>query len=321
MATTTEGQATTDGQASGPSRLATWHQEALAAAVKWPWLSDATDRVSAVVEPVYDRFRDNPLLELMHGGRWAGHALHPALSDLPIGFWSASVVLDALGQDVRADGHRMDPAATLSAAGLVSAVAAAATGVADWSVSDGEDRKVGLLHGLLNSAAVVLQGASLAARLSGRRGPAKALGLSSMAVTTAAAFVGGHLVMGRAAMVNRVADHTGPTRWVRAMALDDLPDGGVAGAEVDGRKVLLHRAGDTVHALDDMCTHAGALLSRGEVAGCVVTCPLHFSRFDVRDGHVVRGPAHHPQPVLPARVRNGGIEVRGSLPKPRRKSN
>ncbi|HST64403.1 MAG TPA: non-heme iron oxygenase ferredoxin subunit, partial [Mycobacteriales bacterium] len=127
----------------------------------------------------------------------------------------------------------------------------------------------------------------------------------------------GHLVQGRAVMVNRVAATAGPTRWVRAVPDDELTDGGTLGIEVEGRKVLLHRAGAEVRALDDLCSHAGALLSRGEVAGCVVTCPLHGSRFDLRDGHVVRGPAHHPQPVLPARVRNGWIEVRGSLPRSR----
>jgi nitrite reductase/ring-hydroxylating ferredoxin subunit len=54
------------------------------------------------------------------------------------------------------------------------------------------------------------------------------------------------------------------------------------------------------------------------VVDCVVTCPLHESQFDVRDGHIVRGPAHHPQPALPSRVRNGFIEVRGSQPGRRR---
>ena len=119
-------------------------------------------------------------------------------------------------------------------------------------------------------------------------------------------------------MVNRVAAHTGPTRWVRALASADLGEGGVRGVEVDGRKVLLHRAGSEVHALDDVCSHAGALLSRGAVEGCVVTCPLHESRFDLRDGRILRGPAHHPQPALPARERTDWIEVRGTAPRPRR---
>ena len=301
------------------SRLTTWHQELFTEVARWPWLAKLTDDVSAVVQPVYDRFRDNLALELMHGGRWAGHALHPALSDLPIGLWSGALVLDVLGKDDdRSDGARMDAAATLSAVGLASAVATAATGVADWTVSDGEDRRVGLFHGLLNGAAAALQAASLAARLTGHRRPAKVLGATSMAVTTAAAYVGGHLVQGRALMVNRVVGASGPTRWVRVMAETDLPEGRPTGVDVEGRHVLLHRGNGQVHAVDNICTHAGAVLSRGEVDGCIVTCPLHGSRFDLRDGHIVRGPAHHPQPALPTRVRNGWIEVRGSQPRSRR---
>ena len=118
-------------------------------------------------------------------------------------------------------------------------------------------------------------------------------------------------------MVNRVAASTGPSRWVRAIADADLRDGGTVGVDVEGRKVLLHRTGGRLYAVDDVCSHAGALLSRGQVDGCVVTCPLHGSRFDLRDGRIVRGPAHHPQPALPVRVRNGWIEVRGSQPRPR----
>jgi nitrite reductase/ring-hydroxylating ferredoxin subunit len=299
------------------SRLATWHQDLFTAVGRWPWLRSLDESVSAVTQPLYDRHRGNLAVELMHGGRWAGHSLHTALSDLPIGFWSGAIMLDLLGKDVPAGGDRLDPAATLSAAGLAAAVGTVATGITDWTVSDGEDRRVGLFHGLLNVAGVALQAASLAARLTGHRGPARALGVGSMTATAAAGFVGGHLVQGRAVMVNRVAATTGPNRWVRAMADAELPDGGTTGVEVEGRKVLLHRAGPDVYALDDVCSHAGGLLSRGEVSGCTVTCPLHESKFDLRDGHVVRGPAHHPQPVLPARVRNGWIEVRGSQPRSR----
>jgi nitrite reductase/ring-hydroxylating ferredoxin subunit len=298
----------------------TWHRDALAAVGRWSWLQDLHDRVTAVVDPVYDRHRADLLLELMHGGRWVGHSLHPALSDLPIGLWSSILVLDLAGEDAPGDGRRLGPAATLSAAGLLASGATAATGVADWNVSDGEDRRVGLFHGLLNAAGMVLQGASLAARLSGRRGTAATLGAGSLGVMAAAGFVGGHLVQGRAVMVNRVATTTGPSRWVRAIEDGDLPEGTPVGREVEGRQVLLFRRDGEVHALDDVCSHAGALLSRGEVESCAIVCPLHRSAFDLRDGSIVRGPAHHPQPVLPARVRNGWVEVRGSQPRGRRKS-
>ncbi|GLZ45347.1 hypothetical protein Acsp06_15320 [Actinomycetospora sp. NBRC 106375] len=302
---------------SGGDPGAAWHQRVLAEITRWPWLRRLNDQVAEAVDPVYDRFRANPAVELMHGGRWLGHSLHPALSDLPIGFWSAVLLLDMAGQDVPPEGSRLDPASTLNAAGIAAAAATAATGVADWTVSDAEDRRVGLFHGLLNGAGTTLQGMSLAARLAGRRRTGQVLGAAGLSVTVAAAYVGGHLVQGRAVMVNRVATHTGPQRWVKAVAEEDLPDGAVTGVEVEGRRVMLHRSDGEVHAIDDVCSHAGALLHRGEIDDCTVVCPLHFSVFDLRDGHIVRGPAHHPQPVLPARVRNGWIEVRGSAPAPR----
>ena len=304
--------------AGGASWLTTWHQELFTAVGRWQWLHAVNDRVTGVVEPLYDRYRNNLALELLHGGRWVGHSAHAALSDLPIGFWSGTVLLDLLGKDVPTAGTRLDPAATLSVAGLLAAAATVATGVTDWSVSDGEDRRVGLFHGLLNVAGVTLQGASLAVRLGGHRSSARALSASSLTVTAASGFIGGHLVQGRAVMVSRVATTTGPGRWVRAVAEADLPDDTLTGVEVEGRQVLLHRNDQEIHALDNLCSHAGGLLSRGEVIDCAVECPLHGSRFDLRDGRVVRGPAHHPQPVLPTRIRNGWIEVRGALPRSKR---
>jgi nitrite reductase/ring-hydroxylating ferredoxin subunit/uncharacterized membrane protein len=299
------------------SRLTTWHRDLFAAVEGWPWLRTLEERVSAVSQPLYDRHRNDLVVELMHGGRWAGHSLHAALSDLPIGFWAGALVLDVV--DEVSDAPVGDRAAsTLTAAGLAAAAATVATGATDWTVSDGDDRRVGLFHGLLNLAATGLNVVSLAARLTGHRRVGTAAALAGFAAVGLAGFAGGHLVQGRGVMVNRVASHSGPTRWVRAIPDEELADGAVVGTAVEGRQVLLHRRGDEVHAIDDVCSHAGALLSRGVVAGCTVTCPLHESVFDMRDGAILRGPAHHPQPVLPARVRNGWIEVRGSAPRPRR---
>ena len=109
----------------------------------------------------------------------------------------------------------------------------------------------------------------------------------------------------------------GPTRWVRVMA-DDGPAGGQPkGVDVEGRRCCC-TAGRDGARVDDVCSHAAGLLSRGEVVDCVVTCPLHGSRFDVRDGQIVRGPAHHPQPALPSGCATAGSRYAGSQPGPAR---
>ena len=313
------GQQTERAAAAPPAttRLTDWHRDLMARVDQIGWLAAMSDWLTGVLGPVRERHQDNLVLELMHGGRWAGHPLHPALSDLPIGLWAGVVVLDAADHD-RAPRRGIDAAGVLSAAGILAAGATALTGLSDWTVSDDQDRRVGLFHGLLNTVGLGLQGASLGTRVAGHRGTARALGAASLTVTAAAGYFGGHLVFTKGVMVNRVAWATGPRRWTRALPEADLPDDTPTGAEAEGRRIMLYRHHGRLYAIDNICSHAGGLLSRGPVADLTVTCPLHGSRFSLATGCVSRGPASQPQPVLPTRIRNGWIEVRGSQPAPRR---
>jgi 3-phenylpropionate/trans-cinnamate dioxygenase ferredoxin subunit len=52
----------------------------------------------------------------------------------------------------------------------------------------------------------------------------------------------------------------------------------------DGTLVLLARVGGALHAIDDVCNHAGCLLSLGRLDGARVVCPCHHMVFDVRTG-------------------------------------
>ena len=304
---------------SAATRLVTWHDDLVVWVDQLGWLRAVNDWLTAALVPFRERHQDNLALELMHGGRWVGHPLHPALSDLPIGLWTGAMVLDITDRSPD-PGPGLDAAGMLSAAGIVASCATALTGLSDWTVSNEQDRRVGLFHGLLNTVALGLQCASLGTRMTGHRSTARALGAASLTVTGAAAYLGGHLVFTKGVMVNRVGWATGPRRWVRALQEADLPDDSAVGVEAEGRQILLYRHRGTLYALDNICSHAGGLLSRGTVADLTVTCPLHGSRFALADGSVGRGPAHQPQPVLRTRIRNGWIEVRGSQPAPRRRA-
>jgi len=315
VATQQAGPAT--GPPSGATRLVTWHDDLVVWVDQLGWLRTVNDWLTAALGPFRERHQDNLALELLHGGRWVGHPLHPALSDLPIGLWTGATVLDVTDRSP-APRPGLDAAGMLSAAGILAACATALTGLSDWTVSNEQDRRVGLLHGLLNTAALGLQSVSLGARMTGHRGTARAMGAASLTVTAAAGYLGGHLVFTKGVMVNRVGWAVGPRRWVRALPETDLPDDSPAAVEAEGRQILLYRHGGTLYAIDNVCSHAGGLLSRGTVAGLTVTCPLHGSRFALADGSVGRGPASQPQPVLRTRIRNGWIEVRGSQPAPRR---
>jgi 3-phenylpropionate/trans-cinnamate dioxygenase ferredoxin subunit len=86
--------------------------------------------------------------------------------------------------------------------------------------------------------------------------------------------------------------------------LEDIPDCGVKQVVVHGEIVGLYRVGDTVYAISDICTHEETHLSEGEF-DCdefEVECPLHGSRFDVRNGAVRILPATKPVATYPVRI-------------------
>lgn len=242
-------------------------------------------------------------LDALHGRIGLGHPLHPAATDLPIGLWLAASVADLWA------GHEQ-VALVLGSLGTAGAVVAIASGIADWSVCDGKDRRIGFVHGSTNLLAFALQGAALFARATDRRELALGFGLASVLLVIAAAYLGGHLVLGRGVMVDRTAWELGPLDWARAVSLEELESGGGVARIVEGRKVLVVRTDRALVALDGTCSHAGATLACSPGNPEVVECPLHGSVFRVCDGRPLRGPATFPQPLLETRVADGWVEVR-----------
>jgi nitrite reductase/ring-hydroxylating ferredoxin subunit/uncharacterized membrane protein len=240
-------------------------------------------------------------------GSWLGHPLHPAISDLPVGAWTTGLIMDLIGAEGAAD--------ACVKIGVVAAVPTALAGVADWHDTVDRDRRVGLAHALLNSAALGLFVGSIVARRRGSR--ALGVGLSTIGWATAfgSAYLGGDLVFKHGMNVNRTAWDPAGERFQRVARLDDLPIGRLSGGEieVDGRKlpVVLLRDTGQVYALHGRCAHAGGPLAEGElVDGHCVVCPWHGSTFDMHDGSVRQGPSAYPQPRFETRVRDGDVEVR-----------
>jgi nitrite reductase/ring-hydroxylating ferredoxin subunit len=264
-----------------------------------PGLEPLSGRIAGALAPVTSR---RGLMDILHG-RWIGHALHPALSDLPLGLWSGASLLDVFDDD--------RGATVMTAAGCASALATAATGAADWSVTAGRDRRLALVHGLANTAVLGMQLGALTARMRGHRRVGQVLSATGLGAGMAAAYVGGELVFGRGLMVDHGAFTVGPTKWTPVLADEDLSEGSMRAVDVDGRQVLLARIDGLVCAIENTCSHAGGPLCEGSIAHGVVTCPWHGSQFRLSDGAVVGGPATFPQLQLQVRQRKGQIEVRG----------
>lgn len=97
--------------------------------------------------------------------------------------------------------------------------------------------------------------------------------------------------------------------FVQVARLDDIAPGELLRVEVAGRLICLANVDGEVYAVDDDCTHISGPLDQGELEGCVLTCPLHLARFDVRTGKVLRGPARDDLPTYSVRVEGGNILV------------
>jgi nitrite reductase/ring-hydroxylating ferredoxin subunit len=234
-------------------------------------------------------------------GTWFGHPVHAAITDVPIGCWTGAVVVDLLGGE-RSRGA-VEPLVSLGAA---AALPTALTGLNDWADSYGAERRVGLVHGLVNGAALSLFAASL---LSRRR--ARALRLLGLATVSVGGYLGGHLTYAQGLGVDHQLFVEKPEAWTDVLDASALEEGSAAGVTAGSARVMLFRRGAQVYAISDTCPHAGGPLHEGEVdADLCVTCPWHGSRFRLSDGGAVRGPATAPAVCYAARVREGRVEVR-----------
>ena len=124
-------------------------------------------------------------------GAWLGHALHPILTDIPIGAWTSSVLLDWTGgRDSRSASDR------LVLAGVLAAGATVVTGWSDWADAEQASaavRRSGLLHAAANATATALMIGSYVARKRGARGRGRMLSLAGSAALGAGGWLGGHL--------------------------------------------------------------------------------------------------------------------------------
>ena len=247
-----------------------------------------------------------PVKDVLSGTR-LGHPLHPALTDVPIGSFTAATVLDLIG-----GGRTEEAVEALLALGIVATVPTASAGLADWSDTYGSEQRIGLVHAVANLAALSLFAGSLAARRSGRRGLGRALGLGGLTALLTGGYLGVHLTYARGIGVNNAFDEHLPEDWTAVMDAPDLQAGTPTKVEAGGANILLYRAPDRIYAIGARCSHAGGPLQDGKVdaGGLCVECPWHGSVFRLEDGAVLHGPASIPEAAYDVRIQDGRLEVR-----------
>lgn len=97
---------------------------------------------------------------------------------------------------------------------------------------------------------------------------------------------------------------------LRAAPVTLLPEGALVRLDLGGKAICLaHVPGQGFYAIEDRCPHEEASLSEGELCGCEIECPLHYSRFDLRTGEALSLPATEPASVFLVSVEDDEIYV------------
>lgn len=242
-------------------------------------------------------------------GTWLGEPLHAALTDVPLGSWTAALIFDFI-DSVRHHREWSSAADATIGLGITAAAATAITGLADWSDVDPPARRVGMIHGLLNIGATALFTTSFVLRKKRMRGRGRLFAALGYAAVLYSAKLGGEMVYKHRVGVDRTNGQTFPDDFVAVLPESALESDKPTRAEYNGVPILLVRRGLRIFAIAETCSHFGAPLSEGKLIGDSIVCPWHSSRFDLATGCVINGPAVHPQPCLEARIQNGQVEVR-----------
>lgn len=149
------------------------------------------DRPAAMLERL-SRPLDAPDLNRALSGAWLGHALHPLLTDFPLGSWTSATLLDLFG------GRRSRAAAQgLVAFGVAAAVPTVASGLVEWRRTAAPDGRVGVVHATVNSLALLCYARSMIPRARGKGFRAAGWSVTGGLLATAGGYFGGHLSIAR----------------------------------------------------------------------------------------------------------------------------
>src|SRR5215813_3459561 len=101
---------------------------------------------------------------------------------------------------------------------------------------------------------------------------------------------------------------------------DSVRSGQMIQGHVQGKPVLVARAGGQWFAIGAKCTHYGGPLAQGLVVDDTVRCPWHHACFSLRTGEPIRAPALNPVDCFDIQEENGKVLVTGkAAPGPRPK--
>jgi len=91
-------------------------------------------------------------------------------------------------------------------------------------------------------------------------------------------------------MAEAAHDLEGPD-FEKGCEIDNVCDGEMLLGHGFGEAILVAKRGSELFAIGATCTHYGGPLAKGLMVDCIVHCPWHHARFDLRTGEAIAAPA------------------------------
>ena len=97
--------------------------------------------------------------------------------------------------------------------------------------------------------------------------------------------------------------------WYPVGNVDEVAEDAPLAATAADTAIGVYLVDGTLHAIENVCPHAFALLTDGYVEGDEVECPLHQALFRISTGECLREPADRDLATYPVKVEDGTILV------------
>ena len=93
------------------------------------------------------------------------------------------------------------------------------------------------------------------------------------------------------------------------LKLSDLQENTPVKVELNGKDLCVVRQRNEVFAIDDICSHAEASLSEGDVTPGKIECWLHGAEFDLRSGEALTPPAIAPVATYSVTIEGESVKI------------
>ncbi len=97
--------------------------------------------------------------------------------------------------------------------------------------------------------------------------------------------------------------------FVKVAQVSELKPGEMMAVTVEDDQVLLSNIDGNIHAIDDVCSHAYACLSDGDLNGKEVECPLHGGSFNAMTGVPMNPPANESLRIFQVQIEGDDVFV------------